>query len=247
MQTVYVLEGRGHEVYMHWFLFVIAGLRDIPSQALIHTQITEPFQRETLELLAPEYTFVEALDSSHTPVRVHGAPLIDGFFVDDPYYGFVRSLLFSKLPCPETPPTRLVYISRSKAGSLLWRQRAQAKNIRHLANEEELLSHLSTRGVECIHLEDYSLREKIRLFQTAKLIITPCGGALTTCFFAHPSTTIIELRHPSCPWVQYEHICTVLGLRHVQYSALDLITDGTENIVIPNIPVFLQTIDPYLS
>ena len=51
---VYELEDRLNEVYMHWFLFVIAGLRDLdhlPKPLYFHTKITENFQRETLELL----------------------------------------------------------------------------------------------------------------------------------------------------------------------------------------------------
>lgn len=239
MKTVYVLDDRANQIYMHWFLFVIAGLRDIPVPALIHTRITEDFQRDTLRLLEPDYTYVESIDG-YTPVYKHGAPLLGGFHVADPYYGFVRSLLLSRIPPPINSPTRLLYISRARAHAIGWRQVSGQKSVKHLLNEDEILPHLKRIGFECVFLEDYSLLEKIHLFQTAKVIVSPSGGALTTCFFADQKTQVIELRNDGS--TQYYHVCEVLGIPITQYSGLDHVSDGTENYRVRDIPDFLRVV-----
>lgn len=233
MQSVYVLEDRMNEVYMHWFLFTMAGLQGIPKPALIHTRVTEEFQRDTLKLLEPDYTYVESTEG-YTVIPVFGPPLIGGFHVPDEYYRFVRTLILSRIQLPSAPPHRILYISRGRAQDLSWRKVRNEKSVRQLLNEEELVEQLTPLGVERIYLEDYSLEEKIHLFQTAKLVIAPSGGALTTCFFANPDTRILELR--SNEWTQYTHICEVLGIRIVCYRDVEVLKDGTDNYRVRNIP-----------
>jgi capsular polysaccharide biosynthesis protein len=244
MPPVYVLEDRANSIYMHWFLFTMAGLRDIPTPAFIHTRVTEDFQRDTLKLLAPDYTYVESTEG-YTPIHVHGAPLVGGFHVPDVYYGFVRTLLLSRIPLPLGPPTRILYVSRNRAQEVSWRKITQPTSIRQLLNEEELLNQLTPFGVERVYLEDFSLIEKIQLFQTAKLVIAPSGGALTTCFFANPATRVLEIR--SNDWTQYTHICEVLGIRIVTYRDVIQTSDGTDNYSLRDIPTFVNTVTSLLT
>jgi capsular polysaccharide biosynthesis protein len=71
--------------------------------------------------------------------------------------------------------------------------------------------------VQFVFLEDYSLTEKIKLYQTAKVIIAT-GGANTTALFANPKTKIIEVNGGWPGMNQYFHIGTVLGNPFIRYT-----------------------------
>jgi capsular polysaccharide biosynthesis protein len=90
-------------------------------------------------------------------------------------------------------------------------------NRRQCVNEDNLKEQLKSIGCEFIFLEDYSLVEKIKLYQTTKVIIAT-GGANTMAFFANPKTKIIEV-HAGWPGMnQYSHIGTVLGNPFIRYT-----------------------------
>jgi capsular polysaccharide biosynthesis protein len=246
---VYKLEDRLNEVYMHWFLFVMAGLRDLDhlSKPLyFHTKITENFQRETLELLKPDYIYVENILPGSTVVKCHGAPLEGTKYAPAHYYPFVRNLILDRnnLGSPRDP-FRLLYISRNKVNSLAWRQRLKQKVAKRLVNELEVYDKLKDIGFDFIFLEDYSLLEKIRLFQEAKVIVTPSGGGLTTCFFAHQKTQVIELRVDD--WDQYNRICVVLGIPVTVYSNIKIVDVDTQDIAVNDVDDLLQYVQRYTS
>jgi len=229
---VYELEWRMQEVFMHWFLFVVSGLNDVPKGSNFHTKITEEFQRDTLPLLEPDYHYVEPRDGD-TIIKIHGAPLVGDRYVAPHYYRFVREQILVKNHLEaDAPPTRLLYISRGKANTLGWRRTYAHKTTKRLINEDELLEKLIPLGFECIYLEDYSLLEKIQLFQEAKVIVAPSGGGFTTCFFGNLKTHIIELRADTQD--HYHHICIVLGIPITVYTC-HMISDPSEDIIVPNV------------
>jgi capsular polysaccharide biosynthesis protein len=133
----------------------------------------------------------------------------------------------------------LLYISRSKAHLLPVNQTARRRNI---LNEQAVGNALVPIGFEAIHLEDYPLVDKIRLFQSAKMIVTPSGGALTMCFFANQNTQIIEIiGADSQNEDQYYHICEVLSIPIVRYTNVKSL-DYNGNIVTP-VPLGLYNIE----
>jgi len=219
---------------MHWFLFVIAGLRDLnhlPKPVYYTVKVNEQFQRDTIELLKPDFVFVS--DTRGYDVISHfGAPVENVCYVPRPYYSFVRELLLSKGLSTADTPTRLLYISRSKARLLPVNQAVSRRNI---LNEQAVVNALVPIGFEAIHLEDYPLVDKIRLFQSAKMIVTPSGGALTMCFFANQKTQIIEIiGADSQNEDQYYHICEVLSIPIVRYTKVKSL-DSNGNTIIPTL------------
>ena len=256
MPVVNVLEDRFNSVLMHWFLFVVSGLSDIssmPKPILFHTPITETFQRESLELLKPDYEYVENT-SGHSIIQRHGAPCIDLCHVPDHYYHFVRNTILVKNGLENTAaPTRRIYISRSKS-HLLTINNGHKK--RQMIGEGELIDTLKEHGFECIHLEDYSLQDKIRLFQEAKIVVSPNGGAFTMCFFANRASTMLFIRNQGTTETQYSHICEVLSIPIVYYEKVRCLNvNGNEtkgdfgedfSMEVLDREDLVRTIQPYL-
>jgi len=230
-EKVFVLAERGNDIFMHWFLFVVSGLydlSDLPKPVSFHTRISESFQRETLELLKPDYEYVENT-SGYEVVHHEGAPLINHFHVSDQYYHFVRNQILKKNGLEvKSAPIRRIYISRSKSHLLPCNN---GRKRRQIIDEHLLIDKLKNQGFECINLEDYTLLEKIRLFQEAKIIVSPNGGALTMCYFAHPQSTIFIIQNKNTPETQYSHICEVLSIPVIYYENIQCLDNQTNQIL----------------
>lgn len=244
-KVVHILEWRAHSIFMHWFQYVISGLYDLseePKPVKFHTSITEDFQRETLRLLTPDYEFIENLEG-YTKISHFGAPCKTLYSVEDHYYHFVREQILIKNNLEiNTPPFRRIYLRRSRTPMLKHHGNYARRTI---MDEDKLVEVLETNGYECLFLEDYSLCDKIRLFQEAELIVSPNGGALTGCYFSHKDSHIVILS-PKNPGEQhYFHLCNVLSIPNTCYDNLKFLDkDGkvTTHFGI-GVPYSMQILD----
>lgn len=255
--NVYHLEDRANGIIMHWFHYVIAGLYELshlPKPVYFHYKDSgEAFQTETLELIKPDYIFVKDI-SECTVIPHHGAPIQGAYAVPSPYYGFVRDLILTRnnLESP-VEPFRRIYVSRSRSHELNW---CKGIKRRQLANEGDILGLLQPIGFEVIFLEDHSLVEKIRIFQEAKVLITPSGGALAMCFFANRKSTIVEI----CAQTgedMYDHVCKELSIPTARYTNVRTVDGnghpmtpsfvGQYNIVIHDIPHFMRFVHSLIT
>lgn len=254
--TIYKLEDRGQEIIMHWFHYVVAGLYELshlPKPVYFNVRLTDDFQRETIELMKPDYIYVEDI-AGHTVVPHAGAPIQGAYAVPSPYYGFVRDLILTRnnLESP-VEPFRRIYVSRSRSHELNW---CKGIKRRQLANEGDILGLLQPIGFEVIFLEDHSLIEKIRIFQEAKVLITPSGGALAMCFFANRKSTIVEI----CAQTgedMYDHVCKELSIPTSRYTNVRTVDGnghpitptylGQYNLVIHDIPHFMQFVHSLIT
>jgi capsular polysaccharide biosynthesis protein len=253
-----VLENRENFIFMHWFLFVISGLCDLihdknlERPILFHTNVTEDFQRETFELLKPDFEYIENVEN-YTIINRHGAPLVGRCHVLDHYYHFVRDSILVKNNLEVTTPFRRIYISRSKSHLLLCNQGLKR---RQMINESALMERLTQEGFECIYLEDYNLRDKIKLFQESKIVVSPNGGAFTMCFFANKASTMVFIRNPGTTETQYSHICEVLSIPIVYYEKVRCKNENGNdtrgeflenfNMELTDQDDLIHTIQPYL-
>jgi capsular polysaccharide biosynthesis protein len=246
-ETVYILANAGNWIFMHWFLFTMASLEHIEhveKPIKFHTNISEGFHKETIELLKPDYKYIEDC-SEYTKVEVPYVCLLDDDRIEDKYYHFVRELILSRNPAlvNTDEPTRIVYVSRNRSHLLACNN--GSSNRRQCVNEDTFKDHLIDMGIEFIFLEDYSLVEKIKLYQTAKVIIAT-GGANTMAFFANPKTKIIEI-HAGWPGMnQYSHIGTVLGNPFIRYT--DVSQNGDcGDYLITDINHFIEFINGHIN
>jgi capsular polysaccharide biosynthesis protein len=222
-ENVYIISNCGNNIFMHWFLFVIGKLHDFPKPSKFHTHISEPFQRETIELLKPDYEFVEKLEDYNT-IHQTGVIYTGHCKVEDHYYHFVRNQILVKNNLEyKGKPFRRIYISRSRTHLLPHHEKGKR---RHMANEHIIIDKLTNIGFECIHLEDYTLLEKIRLFQEASVIVSPNGGALTMCYFANKETTIIQIQPKNTNHIMYTLICDILSIPIIHYENIRCVDDN---------------------
>lgn len=256
--NVYLLEDRGNGIIMHWFHYVIAGLYElshIPKPVYFHYKDSgEPFQSETLELIKPDYIFVKDISECNV-IPHHGAPLQGMYAVPSPYYGFVRDLILTRnnLDSPNEP-FRRIYISRSRSHELNW---CKGIKRRQLVNEGEIVKCLQPIGFEIIILEDHSLIEKIRIFQEAKVLITPSGGALAMCFFANRKSTIVEICTTATGEDMYDHVCKELAIPTARYTNVRTVNGdgnpaapsfvGQYNLLIHDIPHFMRFVHSLIT
>jgi capsular polysaccharide biosynthesis protein len=217
MNTIYILENRGIPWITHWFLYIIAGLKDLYTiqekpikihiQGVLYNKL-HSYQQETLELIKDHFEYIDD-PSPYTQILHHGTPLLKSDLTPEPYYIFLKQLLDEALPYDYTKePTRLIYISRNGG-----------EQRRQIINEKEMYSFLEGKGFEYIQLETLSLKEKIMLFREAKLIISPNGAGLVMAHWAHPKTQLIEIHDPRTSGEDHHYNTTrILGIPFVRYT-----------------------------
>jgi hypothetical protein len=93
--------------------------------------------------------------------------------------------ILRKLFTPETPTEGKIYISRAKFAD------------RHNSLEPELEKYLESIGYEIVHLEDYPVREQIRLVTTATSVVMFSGGSQALSYLCGPKTSVVWLRPSS--------------------------------------------------
>jgi capsular polysaccharide biosynthesis protein len=257
-KIVYVLENRGHKYIYHWFIFMISGLieiEDLPKPVYFHFLYDEQFQKETFDLLEPEYKYISDI-SGYTQKTLYGAPLLTSDSVEMKYYHFLRQIILEKNNLElNIKPFRKIYISRSKSHELNCNN-GQMK--RQLVNEIEIFPKLRDLGFEILYLENYSVKDKIKIFQEASHIVTPNGGALTFALFANKQTKIIEIHdNTTSQEDQYKNICDNLNLSIQRYTNIysvdkfgNTVTPGLSqeyNLVLKDIQDFSNYINVFCS
>lgn len=81
-----------------------------------------------------------------------------------------------------TAPDKLIYIGRGDA----------SRN-RKITNEAELIELLKGYGFEALLLSEISLKEKARLFSSAKVVVSAHGAGLSNLAFCTPGARVLEI------------------------------------------------------
>ena len=99
-------------------------------------------------------------------------------------------------------------------------------------NEDTLILMLQKYNFEYIHLENYNMYEKIKLFMESEIIISPHSSALTLTLFSNKNTKIIELlnRGQGVNHSQMIEISQILGLKFNRYT--NIYEDSNGNFTI---------------
>nr|WP_280521186.1 glycosyltransferase family 61 protein [Paenibacillus mangrovi] len=81
-----------------------------------------------------------------------------------------------------------IYISRLKAKR------------RRILNETDVIDLLTAHGFKIYSLEEMSMDEQIRLFNNAKVVVSPHGAGMSNITFCKPGTSIVEIFTPN--WIK---------------------------------------------
>lgn len=247
-----LIQDRGHVYMYHWMIYMLGGLRRIhPSEPGIPTKIHFPlfqdqgYHSQSLNLIKD--VFEVCTPEPDTPTISHdGEPIVAPDQVDPATYDYLRQLFLSRVPEAAVDPTKKYYITRKNSESV---SPANAgRKIRQILNENEFIPALKNMGFQIIHFEDYTFEEKIRIFQTASVIVSPNSACLTFSLFASPQTKIIEI----LPAViedhdHYKNICERLGIPYSRFTNLTTAGDAPALGSVWNMNVHTDALIEYLT
>ena len=121
-----------------------------------------------------------------------------------------------------------IYISRSKASQ------------RKILNEDEVFEFLSEKNFHRVYLEELLLKDQIKLFKNARMIIAPHGSGLTNIVFSNSGTKLVEIFSPTYMEPCYWRLANALEL---DYSYIL----GRENVENHNIIVDIEKLKNILE
>jgi capsular polysaccharide biosynthesis protein len=245
--TTGVLSSRGDGNYYHFLhdclprLFVLQQCPDAPWPERWLTPVATSFQRELLDLIgiAP----ADRLDAATVPhLRAEQliVPGLPSARVQNPPW--VSRELRERL-CPEA--TRV-------AGRHVYLTRGAARNNRAVLNEDAVRALLEARGFTCLDPGSMSVRDQIRWFSEADLIVAPHGAALANLAFCSPGSTVLELFGAHVDACYWRLASGVDGLTYRYLAAQELATGGSGlSFLVQDIEVDLdrlgRTVDDLLA
>lgn len=211
----------------------------------------ENYHLESLMLISDKFELVTDLRNyqDYKIITNYGEPLLSleknldvPNHVEPDAHKFIRELFFKNEY--EFNPKKFIFLLRhvTKESALDGIVR------RRIINEEEIIKILKPLNFEFIDLVHLNFEEKIKLFNTSKIIISPQSGGLVFSLFANKKTNIIEI----CPTNsyqyldQYKDICTSLNINFFRYQNFiyqdyhsNMIVDTSNLLEIINIIISL--------
>ena len=196
---------------------------------------------EAFELIKDTYILLNTIPDGeqYEIVSIYGEPVFLNTASNNPsnVFPFLRSLFLSRIDF-----TKNIESICGKKRFFIGRKRSIGTNttyhthaIRTLMNEKVFVENLKKFNICCIYLEDYTFEEKIRLFNSAELIISTNSSALTCLLWCNLDVKVIELINKAVGCGRGEHyklICDTLGLKYYKYS--DIHDDMNGNFTIEN-------------
>lgn len=192
--------------FFHHFILELSLLRHLTKNEgddciYIHfphlKKYNEKYMIDSLKFFEPEIKHVDATNLSNYEIINIGnhEPLItkERNQVEQSAILYLRKIFTRNIEPSYVENKKYIYISRN------------GKNRRELLNENELIPKLELLGFKIVKLEEESLEEKLDIFGTASIIISPGGGGLSLIFAANKKTKIIEIIYDN-PYVKNFYI-----------------------------------------
>jgi capsular polysaccharide biosynthesis protein len=102
--------------------------------------------------------------------------------------------------------------------------------VRRFLNEEEVAAHLRGRGFEVVALETLSLREQIRRFAEAEIVVAQHGAGLVNLLFAR-APRVLEVCSDADRQIFFRLISEARGFPHLQVHRNG--DDKNDDVVLP--------------
>ena len=188
------------------------------------------------DIISDKFTYVNSLPQGdqYEVISIYGEPCISNSASDNPVnvFPYLRNLFLPKL----TPPivrNKRIFIGRKQ--SIGNNACCHKQYVRTIMNEEEFVANLAQFNIECVYLENNTVKQNMELFNSAELIISTNSSALTYLLWANPSVRVIEIRkngYHCGNGCHYKLISDVLGLQYNNYS--NVVEDEKGNMTIDN-------------
>ena len=145
-------------------------------------------QNESLDLLGiPKEKLIECNNQTHIQAKQLIVSSMAGYtaYVPKNVCQFLRNEFLKKDNIQKLTGSERIFISREDATH------------RKLLNEAEVVHVLKKYGFKIVKLSALSFVEKIQLFNSAEVIVSPHGAGLSNIVFCNPGTKVLELFTPT--------------------------------------------------
>ena len=198
--------------YFHWMFDVLSRLIRIQQNSIEFDRIVISrgdkyeenycdFQDETLGLLGiPKEKLIECNSQTYIQAKKLIVTSLAGFtsHVPKDVCLSIRKEFLEKGNVQKKDGYERIFISRGDATH------------RKLLNEDQVFATLEKYGFKFVTLSALSFIEKIQLFHSAEVIVSPHGAGLANLTFCNPDTKIIELFPPTyvvpCFYIISSHV-----------------------------------------
>lgn len=178
---------------------------------------------ETVALMAPDFDVVRGDADGGGCVALPQASLVPGTpdHVQRRHHAFLAAFFRAAVarargPLPPFDPTLLVYITRVTV---------VGPKRREILNEGELTPLLAAQGFRIVALERLAVAEKVALFASARMVVSPQSAGLTFSLFMDRRAMVVEVYPNNGQWLHYKHMTEDLGVPFHRYSDT-VATDG---------------------
>ena len=228
---VFILEDRGYMWMFHWIVYMLGGLRNLPGKTPIKIYFDKPFptvngknyHKESLELIKSHFVFCEPTETD-VKIASYGETWLCADRVHPETHRFLRTLFLSSIP-EQVYDGKKYYLTRNNCGTL--NPANKGVNIRTILNESEIREDLIEHGFEILQFEDYSFEEKIKIFNTASVIISPNSGGLTFSIFANEKTKIVEILPTHiAQHDHYKNICEAVNISYTRFTHVSTVGES---------------------
>jgi capsular polysaccharide biosynthesis protein len=246
---IYSIEENGKWMIGHWFWLTIGALEKIPEFGkekiglCFKDEDFTPYIFETFEIFKNQIELVPYTDD-HIKVDcvkvVHSQNgCIEPSFLPPEVLPNVKNLFLSSIENVDVPIEgyEKVYIRRNLSHLSLGNAKKDGAGKflrrRQVVNEDELVESLSKIGFKIINLEDYHVRDKVRIFHNASVILGPNGGGMCMTFVAKPGTKYIEIlsKNPHQYIDMYRDMCNQFNLEFHRFSDVEKV-DSMDNVIV---------------
>ena len=192
--------------YFHWMTEmlprIVAMKHQHPSIPVVipSNYLNYPFIVESLDILKIDVKIVDVRQSLKIDL-LYAMPIPHVGRFNEGLMRFFRD----KMLCvtdSRVHPFRCIYITRGKARR------------RMISNEEEVLELLKKKGFEKVVLEDLQLKNQVKLFQEARVVVASHGAGLANTMFMQKGQTVIELKSDNNRYWCYFSLARVFGLKY---------------------------------
>ena len=197
--------GGGNENYWHWMFDVLPRLsicEDIINLDEIDFFLVpdnkKSFQAESLDILKiPKakqisskkyrHIFTSNLYVTSHPVVLSNNATRDIHNIPEWISKWLRKKFLKNNSANNNKFPKKIYLDRSDSKS-------KVKNLRSIINEDEVKSHLATKGFEVVKLTNLSFINQALTFYNAEKIVGLHGAGFANVIFCKPNTRVLELK-----------------------------------------------------
>ncbi len=197
--------------YFHWMVEVIPRLRLINKKHKFDYVVVpqdKKFQKETIDYIFPNEKKAILDKKSFYNIKKLFVPSMPAYSGNP-----------SKENCLFLRKKFLKNKKKNKEYEKIYVVRGRPKNGRVVINEKEVINCLEKKGFKAVSMDNISVFEQAKIFNSAKMIIAPHGAALTNLVFCEKATKVLEFFNPKYVNVCYWAISNCINLDYYYFLA----------------------------